>query len=159
MSSLLIHRATALEAQARNVFRPVAPLLTRLVLGHAFLLTGMGKLGHLSQTTDFFTRIGLPLPGFHAVFIGCLELVGGACLILGLGTRAVALLLASTMIVALATADRASLMHAFFLRGQPGFLDITALTFLLFLGWLFVAGAGVLSVDEWWGRKRRCERA
>ena len=66
-------------------------------------------------------------------------------LILGLGTRIVSLLLSSTMVVALLTADRPGFLEA--LAGG----DVTSVTpfvYLLFLLWLAVYGAGSMSLDR-----------
>jgi len=71
----------------------LAPLLTRLVVGWGFHVTGHGKLSNLTKVTGFFTDLGIPFPGANAVFIASLEFVGGLCLILGLGTRIFAALL------------------------------------------------------------------
>ena len=141
----IVDRLEPLARRASRAAEPLAPLLTRLVLGHAFFLTGLGKLRNLDRTTDFFASIGLPLPGANAVLVGALELVGGVCLVLGLGTRIFAALLAGTLAVALLTADRTA-----FLDALPGgqALDVAAFAFLLFLVWLVAAGAGPLSADR-----------
>src|SRR6266404_9968764 len=91
----------------------LAPLLTRLVVGWGFHITGHGKLSNLEKVTGFFTDLGIPFPGANAAFIASLEFVGGICLMLGLGTRIFSLLLSATMIVALLTADRANLIAKF----------------------------------------------
>ncbi len=145
----LLTRARA----AADSLAPVAPLMTRLVIGEAFVLTGLGKLGHLDRTTAFFASIGLPLPGVHAVLVGVLELVGGACLMLGLGTRLFSALLAGTMGVALLTADRGALLAALVPGAAKGLTDIAALVFLMFLLWLVGSGAGPLSVDRLLARR------
>jgi len=144
----MIKRFQPLVARVSRATEPLAPLVTRLVLGQAFVLTGLGKLRHLDRTTDFFASIGLPLPGANAVLVGVLELVGGACLVLGLGTRIFAALLAGTLAVALMTADRNAFVHALVPGGQTGLLDVAAFVFLLFLVWIFAAGAGPLSADR-----------
>lgn len=139
-----IRPLAALSRRAARVVELLAPFVTRLVLGQAFLLTGLGKLRHLDRTTDFFASIGLPLPGVNAVLVGVLELVGGACLMLGLGTRLFAALLAGTLAVALLTADRAAFVDAL----PGGLLNVAAFVFLLLLVWIFAAGAGPLSADR-----------
>jgi len=121
------------------------PLLTRIAFGVAFFFTGRGKWMNFENTVNFFTQLGIPFPQVNAAFVASLELVGGILLIIGLGTRLVSLLLASTMVVALLTADRQSFLDA--LAGG----DVTGVTpfvFLLFLLWLAVYGPGALSVDR-----------
>jgi putative oxidoreductase len=120
------------------------PLLTRLILGFAFYQTGSGKWGDLDKTTSFFSDLGIPFARANATFIATLELAGGICLMLGLGTRIVALLLSSSMVVALLTADKES-----FVKGFPGgLLDVVPVVYGLFLLWLIVTGPGRLSVDH-----------
>jgi uncharacterized membrane protein YphA (DoxX/SURF4 family) len=68
-------------------------------------------------------------------------------LIAGLLTRVVALLLGSTMVVALMTADKADFMAALFNTGDKGLTDVVPFVYLLFLLWLVIAGPGALSLD------------
>ena len=122
----------------------IAPLLTRLVLGFGFYATGHGKLQDLNKVTGFFTDLGIPFPGVNAVFVSGLEFVGGILLLLGLGTRIIAALLSSSMIVALMTADRAT-----FLQKIPSDVtDVTSFTFLVLLVWLVFYGPGPISIDK-----------
>ncbi len=134
--------------RALALARPLAPLATRLLMGHAFLESGLGKWRNLDGVIGFFTDLGLPFPAANAVFIATLELVGGVLLILGLGTRVVALLLSSTMIVALLTADRPTLIAAFTLGSDTTPTDVMPLVFLAFLAWLVLEGAGPWSLDR-----------
>ncbi|MBK9385483.1 MAG: DoxX family protein [Planctomycetes bacterium] len=144
----LLSRLERLQEQLALRLAPLAALLTRAVLGHAFVLTGLGKLRNLERTSEFFASLGIPLPGAHAIGIGLLELVGGALLVLGFQTRSFAALLSATMLVALATADRGTLLEYLQLSGDPGFTQVVPLTFLVLLGWLFVNGAGRWSLDQ-----------
>src|SRR5690348_652121 len=73
-------------------------VLIRVTLGVVFLQSGWGKLHHLDQVTDFFTQLGIPAPHAQAVFVSGLELVGGALVLLELGTRFIAFPLAITMV-------------------------------------------------------------
>ena len=63
----------------------------------------------MERTVGFFTDLGIPFPAANAAFIARLEFYGGMLLIVGLGTRIVASLLGSTMVVALMTADKEAL--------------------------------------------------
>jgi len=123
------------------------PLLTRLVMGQAFFLTGRGKLANFAKTVEFFASLGIPMPELNAAFVSRLELYGGIALILGLCTRLVAAGLASSMVVALATADKQSFINALRMSGDQGLPDIVPFVYLLFLIWLLVAGPGILSLD------------
>lgn len=124
-----------------------APLATRLFMGQAFLATGLGKWRHLDRTAEFFASAGIPAAAANALFIATVELLGGLCLLVGFGSRAAAALLASTMVVALATADRATLAQAVTFSGDIGLTDVTPLVFLLFLLWVLAMGSGPFSVD------------
>jgi putative oxidoreductase len=78
----------------------------RVTWGWLFFQTGLGKLGNLGGTTEFFASLGLPAPGVHAVAIGALECVGGLLLLVGLTSRLAALLLVGNMAVAYVMAHR-----------------------------------------------------
>src|SRR5262245_55681650 len=119
-----------------TLLQPLSALVTRLVLGEAFILTGLGKWKHFENTVAFFGKLGIPAPRANAGFVATLELVGGACLILGLGTRIFSLLLSITLIVALSTADREAFVAALDPSAEKGLMDLAALVFLMFLLWL-----------------------
>jgi putative oxidoreductase len=138
-------RALALEVAGALAF--LAPLLTRLVMGQAFHQTGSGKITNFANTVSFFTDLGIPLPEANAFFVSRLEYWGGLLLIVGLATRLVAAGLASTMVVALATADRQTFLEALRGAGDSGLTDVVPFVYLLFLVWLVLAGPGKLSLD------------
>ncbi len=83
-----------------------ALLFVRGVWGWLFFKTGLGKLGNLAGTTEFFAGLGLPLPGVNALLVGALECVGGLLLLAGWSSRLVAMLLFGNMAVAYLTAHR-----------------------------------------------------
>jgi putative oxidoreductase len=125
------------------------PLVARVVLGVAFLRTGWGKIHNLDGVATFFTSLGIPAPGVHAALVAGVELGGGALLLAGLATRAAALPLAGTMVVATATAQWPQ---------AESILDLTAtieLAYLALLVWLVQAGAGALSLDRLVARRLR----
>jgi putative oxidoreductase len=143
----MIRRMLDFGRTVADRFTPVAPLLTRLVVGYGFLLTGLGKLRNFEGTVAFFTEAGLPLPEVNAAFIGTLEIAGGALLMAGLLTRAFASLLSASMVVALLTADRTTFFAALTPGSDRALTDVVPLVFLLFLVWLVAYGAGPWSVD------------
>lgn len=139
---------TTLTERLERLFAPlghVVLLVLRLVWGWQFLTTGLGKLENHARVTDFFTSLHIPAPGLNAWFIGGLELVGGALLLLGLLSRPIALLLTGNMFVAYLTADRPALLGVFhdldtFLRADPfWFLFVSVVVLTL--------GPGALSLD------------
>jgi putative oxidoreductase len=72
----------------------------RLLSGGVFIVFGVGKfVNHMSELSSFKTY-GLPAPAAFVVFIGVVELIGGALLITGLFTRPAALVLAGDMVAA-----------------------------------------------------------
>jgi putative oxidoreductase len=112
------------------------------VIGAAFVQTGWGKLQHLDSFRAYFEQLGIPLAGLQAPFVAGLELVGGALLVLGLGTRIAAALLSGVMLVAMATAVWPGLESW---RALPG--TIEAIYFSTFV-YLAVHGAGAISFDR-----------
>lgn len=128
-------------------------LLVRLYWGWQFAQTGWGKLRHLSHVTQFFSSLGIPLPGFNAAFVSGLEFVGGILLIAGFATRFMGLLLAVDMLVAYLTTDLVALTSI--LSDPDKFYGDAAYTFLIASLIVLVFGAGRYSVDYliW----RRCD--
>lgn len=131
----------------------IAPLATRIVIGLAYLQTGLGKWQHFDGTVRFFASAGIPFPGFSAALVATLELVGGPLLMAGFMTRIVAAALSTTMVVALLTADRASFLAAWKPGAESGPTDVAAFVFLMFLLWLALVGPGTASADRWMRRK------
>jgi putative oxidoreductase len=142
-----VQRILGLGLRVAAVLAFLPPLLTRLVIGQAFFFTGRGKLANADGVVSFFTDLGIPFPAANAAFVSRLEYFGGLLLIAGLLTRVVALLLGSTMLVALMTADRADFMTALFNTGDKGLTDVVPVVYGLFLLWLVIAGPGAVSLD------------
>ncbi|WP_102347572.1 DoxX family protein [Bacillus sp. Marseille-P3661] len=80
----------------------VGLLVIRLVVGITFLLHGLAKFQNgLVNTSIYFESLGLP--GILAYVVSYIELVGGAAMILGVGTQLVSVLFAFVMIGAIFT--------------------------------------------------------
>ena len=120
----------------------VGPLVVRLTLGLVFATTGWGKLHNLDKIEAFFASLHIPAPGFHAVFVSTIELVGGILLIAGLGTRIASALLVGVMTVAIVTAKLPEL------HGLTDLANTIEFTYLAMFVWLVVAGAGAASIDR-----------
>lgn len=146
-SSSTARRAIRLALVATTALAFLPPLLTRLVMGQAFFLTGRGKLANFDNTVQFFASLGIPLPELNAAFVSRLEFYGGIALVVGLLTRVVAAGLASTMVVALGTADKEGFLEALRMSGDQGLTDVVPFVYLLFLVWLVISGPGPLSLD------------
>ena len=80
---------------------PRANLLIRLMAGSVFFWEGLMKFAFLNQGEGRFTKLGFPFPVFTAHFVGGLEIVGGIMLMLGLGTRLIAIPFIVEMLVAM----------------------------------------------------------
>ena len=146
-SGSVVRKAADLALKAVGYFDFVPGVLTRLLAGYAFYDSGRGKLQNVENTVSFFTDLGIPFPELNAAFVSRLEYYGGMLLLLGVLTRIVAVLLSSTMVVALFTADRETFMGALFRTSEAGLSDVAPFVLLVFLSWLVVKGPGWLSVD------------
>jgi len=61
-----------------------APVPLRVIMGIIFSVAGYTKLVGIAGTTEYFAKLGFPVPVVTAWFITLLELGGGIALILGL---------------------------------------------------------------------------
>lgn len=143
----VVPRVAGIGLRAADLLVFLPALLTRLVIGQAFFLTGRGKLQNFDGTVTFFANLGIPMPELNAAFVSRLEYYGGMLLIVGLLTRLVAALLGSTMIVALMTADKEAFLNALMGAGEAGLTDVTPVPYGMFLLWLLFSGPGVVSLD------------
>lgn len=129
-------------------------LLARVALGGTFVAHGVQKvaLQGVPATQEGFAAMGAPVPDVTGPLVAGIEIVAGVLVVLGLGTRVAALLLAATSVGAIV------LVH-----GSSGFFAADG-------GWEFVGvlaalgvalaltGPGRLSVDALVvGRRRRPE--
>jgi putative oxidoreductase len=138
-------RLYALFLKVANSLQSPLLLLIRLYWGWQFWQAGSGKLADISKTVDYFTSLGVPAPSLNAHFIALLEAVGGILLILGLGSRLIALPLLIDMVMAYVIADREALASIFsdpdkFSQAAPYTLLFASLIILVF-------GPGSFSLD------------
>ena len=122
--------------------RPLGLLVLRIALGIIFIYHGYPKLAHLrggTQMQGFFVEHGLP--GYFAYLAGVIETFGGGLLLLGLFTRAAALLLGIEMCVAI-----------WKVHSGHGYLAVHDYEFPLALAAacfaLATVGAGLISLDQ-----------
>lgn len=91
--------------QRISVADGLAPLLLRLYLVPVFWMAGSHKLAAFDDTVAWFGNadwgLGLPFPWLLAALATATELGGAILLLLGLGTRLIALPLMVTMLVAI----------------------------------------------------------
>jgi uncharacterized membrane protein YphA (DoxX/SURF4 family) len=138
---------------------PASVILIRLVVGGVFLSEGIQKFLFPDENgVGRFTRIGIPSSEIMAPFVGVVEIVCGALVLLGLLTRLAAIPLIIVMLVAiLSTKIPILLGHGFWgfsLRNLPyyGFWGIAheaRTDFAMLLGSIFllIVGAGAWSLD------------
>jgi putative oxidoreductase len=119
----------------------LGPTLARLTIGLIFIGTGWGKLHSIGDVTEYFTSLHIPAPGFNARLAAGTEFFGGLLILLGLGTRFAALPLITTMVVAILSAKRDDI------TGLTALVGFEEWSYIVFLVWLAVAGAGPLSLD------------
>jgi putative oxidoreductase len=138
---------------------PAAVLLIRLMVGGIFLSEGLQKF--LFPDLDGvgrFAKIGIPLPGATAPFVGLVEIVFGILILLGWLTRLAAIpLLVNIAVAFISTKIPILLGHSFWHFSLPkvnqyglwGMLHEARTDFSMFLGLLFllIVGAGSASVD------------
>lgn len=138
---------------------PAATVLIRLIVGPVFLSEGIQKFLYPDENgIGRFAKIGIPYPEFTGPFVGIVEIVCGALIILGLLTRLASIPLIINMLVALLSTKIPILLGygfwGFSLRSVPyyGFWGMahemrTDWSMLLGSIFLLVVGAGSLSVD------------
>ena len=129
-----------------RVDAPAATLLVRLLVGGVFLSEGIQKFVYPDALgVGRFAKIGIPAPAVMAPFVGVVETVCGALLIVGLLTRLAAVPLVIDMLVAIATTKIPILVKSgFFAMAHEARTDYAMLLGSLFL---VLVGSGPLSVD------------
>lgn len=126
----------------------LALLVARLTVGVLFLSTGWGKVHNLDKVTEYFVELKIPMAGVNAIAASFTELVCGALLVVGLGSRLASPPLIVTMIVALVTAKRAEIHGVADLFGQVEW------TYVALLLVVVVAGPGKASLDAVVSKRR-----
>ena len=127
--------------------QPKNPLLVSdpALLGLAVCSDGWGKLHNLDRVAAFFSSLHLPAPGPTALFVALVEFVGGILFALGLGSRAVSLVLFINMTVAYWTADREA--FAGILSAPDKFYAADPYTFWFAALLILVLGPGFFALD------------
>jgi putative oxidoreductase len=125
--------------------RPFAPLVLRVVLGGLFIWHGIDKFDTgISMIEDMFTMWGVPVPGLTAPLTAIVEIVAGAMLVLGLGTRIAAMALSVVMVGALVYVKQD--LGIISSEPMPGAeLDLAMLAGLVAI---IVMGPGPIAVDH-----------
>jgi putative oxidoreductase len=130
------------------LFVDVALMIGRVAIGVCFMIHAFGKLGWIgSGSLDGFASwladLGVPMPAVQARMAMLSELVGGALLAVGLGTRPACLALIGTMLVAGIVGHRGA---GYLITNDPPGAEYTinlAVVCLMFL----LIGPGAISLD------------
>jgi len=126
---------------------PSATVLIRVIVGWVFLSEGIQKfLFPAALGVGRFVKIGIPAPQFSAPFVGIVEIVCGALLIVGLLTRLASIPLMIDIIVAIVTTKIPMLLKSgFWAMMHEARTDFCMLLGLIFL---LIVGSGTLSFDD-----------
>ncbi|MEW6211684.1 MAG: DoxX family protein [Acidobacteriota bacterium] len=138
---------------------PSAVILIRITVGSVFLSEGIQKFLFSDEVgVGRFAKIGIPSPEFAAPFVGVVESVCGAMILVGLLTRLAAIPLIVDMLVAILSTKIPILLGygfwGFSLRNVPyygfwGMAHEARTDFAMLMGAIFllIVGAGGRSVD------------
>jgi uncharacterized membrane protein YphA (DoxX/SURF4 family) len=138
---------------------PAAVVLIRLMAGGVFLSEGIQKFLFADDVgAGRFAKIGIPLPEVTAPFVGVVEIVCGALILLGFLTRLASIALLIDIVVAIFSTKIPILIGHGYWRfsvskvsyyGLWGMLHEarTDLSMLLGLLFLLIVGAGTWSID------------
>lgn len=124
-------------------------LYMRVTWGHQLFITGMDKLKNIHETIEFFTKLNIPSPTFHAYEIGIIETVVGLLFIFGFLSRIAALPLIFIMVTALFTAHADYLTNFRFVTDPLILVIQQPYPFLITALLIFIFGPGRISLDAW----------
>ncbi len=125
-----------------------SPLLLaiRLYWGWQFFGDGKGKLLNLPRIAEYFGHdLHIPFPYFNAFLASATECVGGLLLLIGLGSRLVAVPLIFTMVIAYLTAEIDKVKHIF--TDPDKFVTADPFLYLLASVIVLAFGPGTFSLD------------
>jgi putative oxidoreductase len=147
---------------------PAATVLVRVMVGAVFLSEGIQKfLDPATRGAGRFAKIGIPFPELMGPFVGAVEIVCGALVLVGLLTRVAAVPLIINMLVAIAATKIPVLLghgfwgfslkslssYGFFSMAHEGRTDFAMLLGSLFL---LIVGSGPWALD--WRLAERLKR-
>lgn len=122
-------------------------ILIRLIVGAVFLSEGIQKfLFPVLRGAGRFEKIGLPSPDFLGSFVGTVEILCGALILLGLLTRLASIPLIIIMLVAFATTKSEVYVEKGFWELLHG--SRTDWSILLGSIFLLIKGGGYWSLDN-----------
>jgi putative oxidoreductase len=142
--SLVQHLTTP---SSSSIESPAAIFFIRAMVGCVFLSEGIQKfLFSESLGVGRFVKIGIPAPEIVAPFVGVVEIVCGALVLIGLLTRLAAIPLLINISVAILTTKLPMLLNnGFWKMAHEARTDFSMLLGLLFL---LIVGGGRWSLDS-----------
>lgn len=120
-------------------------LAIRLFWGWEFFTSGRDKLLNITPIIKYFQSLGIPFPTVNAYIVGSIECFCGLCLMIGLGSRLLAIPLMIVMIVALITAHHDAFINIF--NDPQEFVSQGAFMFFFISLIVFAFGPGIFSLD------------
>ena len=121
----------------------VGTIILRVFLGATFFIHGLAKFqGGIENTVGFFESLGLP--GFTAYLVALIELIGGIAVVLGVGTRIIAILFAIVLAVAIA---KVKLAAGFLGNGQMAGYELDLALFVISI-YLATTNKSFLALDN-----------
>jgi putative oxidoreductase len=134
-------------------FQSLFLLLIRIYIGYQAVISGWAHLHHINDTAQFFATLHIPAPKPSVVMSASTELVGGTLLLVGFGSRVVALVLAGNFFVAILTYELSNydfsmreLLNAIW-NNQNIILNDTAFPFFATAVIVLLFGPGWYSLD------------
>ncbi len=131
-----------------GILKNVLLLFMRLILAYGFYTPAINKWQNMEGIVEWFTELGIPLPGVNAYLSATTEITGVVLLTLGLATRIISIPLILVMLVAIATVHLPNGFEA----GNNGF-EIP-LYYILLLLTLINFGPGKFSLDNFLSKKQ-----
>ncbi len=129
-------------------------LLIRVLVGQVFFFEGIQKfLFPEALGVGRFMHIGIPAPEIMAPFVGVVEIVGGALVLVGLFTRLASVALLIDILTAIATTKIPMLIHSgFWAMMHEARVDFSMVLGLVFL---LIAGSQGWSMERLLNKGRR----
>jgi putative oxidoreductase len=138
-------------AGAANLLQSPFLLLIRVYIGWQCITSGVGHLHNFDAMVKNFHDWNIPAPHLNVALSAVTEIVGGALLILGLGTRLISIPLIGNFLVAFLAVNLSDPHYHQLLRNfwnnQDVLLKDDAFPFLITAVITFIFGPGAFSVD------------
>lgn len=134
--------------ETKGALKNILLFLIRLILVYGFYTPAINKWQNMEGIVEWFTELGIPLPGVNAYLSATTEIAGVLLLTLGLATRIISIPLIVVMLVAIVTVHLPNGFEA----GNNGF-EIP-LYYILLLLTLINFGPGKFSLDYFIKKKQ-----